>query len=300
MKIAMLTRSLVAGGTERQALMLAGELAARGHDCAVITFYASARDPRPAGVRIMELRKRGRWDLTGPGLRLIRALYGFEAEFLYSFLPVPNIVGTLVRRLFPRLKLVFGVRASDMRPIRYDVLSRLSYRAESFFARSADSIIVNSVAGCKQAIDRGMPMERIRMVRNGIDLEVFKPDNRASRRDWGWRCDAFVVGLIARWDPMKDHKTFARALAHAKVRVPRLAALIVGGVPEAARFELQALADGTHIHWIDWTNEIAEIYHAFDCAASARLGEKAARTCSPKRWPPASLASRPTSATIGY
>jgi glycosyltransferase involved in cell wall biosynthesis len=273
-KIAILTRSLVGGGTERQVAMLAGELAGRGHDCLVITFYSRAQDPRPAGVRIMDLRKRSRWDLVAPGLRLIRGLHGFHAEFLYAFLPVPNVVGVLIRWLFPQLNVIFGIRASDMQTVCYDGLSRLTYHAESFLARWAQGIIVNSAAGRVQAIHRGMPVKRIAIVRNGVDVDTFKPGDRANRRAWGWQYDAFLVGLVARWDPMKDHKTFVRALAHAKARVPKLAAVIVGGVPETARRELNALARGTNIHWVGWTNEIMTIYQSLDlCCLSSAWGE---------------------------
>ena len=77
MKVMFLIRSLEYGGAERQLALLARGLRTRGHDVSVAVFYPRgplAEELRSAGVRVVCLEKRGRWDLLGFFLRTARAL----------------------------------------------------------------------------------------------------------------------------------------------------------------------------------------------------------------------------------
>ncbi|HZT87371.1 MAG TPA: glycosyltransferase [Stellaceae bacterium] len=272
MNVALLTRSLVAGGAERQLLMLAAGLAARGHRCTILTFYVGSADPRPPpGVRVVTLRKRGRWDVLGFMLRLRRAVRESEADLLYAFLPVANLLSLLMGALHPSLKVVLGLRASDMDMRSYDRLSRFADQLEARFCRRADAVIVNSEAGCRHAVARGVPPRLLSLIRNGVDLDRFRPGASSLRAEFGIDEDTPLVGLVARWDPMKDHRGFARALGLLHRRRQRLAAVIVGDVPDAARAECEALAEGASIRWLPWRADIDLVYRALDvlCLSSA-------------------------------
>ena len=75
MKLVLFTRSLNAGGTERQMAMLALGLAGRGHDVAVVLLYGGGALEellRGSAVRVLAVGKRGRWDVAGPLCRLRR------------------------------------------------------------------------------------------------------------------------------------------------------------------------------------------------------------------------------------
>ncbi len=75
--------------------------------------------------------------------------------------------------------------------------------------------------------------DRVRLIADGIDLERFdRPvDKDAVRARFGLSADDVVVGIVARLDPVKDHRTLFRALALAHSREPALKLLIVGGGP---------------------------------------------------------------------
>jgi hypothetical protein len=110
MKIAFLTRATVGGGAERQLLLLAGGLAARGHDVRVLAFYGPTTTVD--GVRVVGLAKRGRWDIVGFFGRLIGALHKERPAILHAYLPAANVLAALVKPFVPGLKVVFGVRAA--------------------------------------------------------------------------------------------------------------------------------------------------------------------------------------------
>lgn len=217
MKILFLARSLGFGGAERQMTVLARSLAERGHEVAVALFYTEGpfvADLRAAGVPVIGLEKRGRWDLAGPVLRLIGELRRRRPEVLHGYLPTADILATLVRPFSPRTRLVFGIRASDMDLARYGRVERLTYAVEAWLSRFADLIISNSKAGLEAAWSRGFPPGRGVVIRNGVDTDRFRPDEGAweSRRArLGVGRETALIGIVGRRDPMKDHPTFLAA-----------------------------------------------------------------------------------------
>jgi glycosyltransferase involved in cell wall biosynthesis len=278
-KILLLTRSLKGGGAERQASVLAGGLAAAGHAVAIVPFYAPGADDRPPpGVRALSPAKRGRWDIVPFALRLIAILRAERPDVLHAYLPVANLLAALLRPFLPRTKLVWGLRASTMELEHYDWLSRLSFAVERRLAGCADLMIANAASVERDAVGRGYPAERIRVVPNGIDVARFAPDPaRAAQWRSRWRiaADDRVIGVVGRLDPMKDHDTFFEALARMAPRHTDLKAVIVGEGAGAWRDRLKQRAAACGIAdrlvWLGWQQDMAAIYGAFDllCLPSA-------------------------------
>jgi glycosyltransferase involved in cell wall biosynthesis len=270
-RIAFLTRSLVSGGAERQLSLLAKGLARRGHRCTILTFYGA---PTPIeGVHVVALEKRGRWDTIGWFGRLLAALRRERPDVLHGYLPVANVMASATRLAFPWMKIVYGVRASDMARDRYDRLSRVAYRLEAAISRAADLVIANSAAGRRHVIAMGMPAERTIVIRNGIDTEFFQRDEAAAiriRASLGIAPSQKLVGLVGRADPMKDHATFIRAFTLASHRAPDLRAAIVGSQisPKVAA------GNGPSIAMLGWRDDLPALYSAFDlCCLSSAFGE---------------------------
>jgi glycosyltransferase involved in cell wall biosynthesis len=89
-----------------------------------------------------------------------------------------------------------------------------------------DAIIVNSQNGRRYHDRIGYRPKQWINIPNGVDLERFRPrrDERAVLRDrLGLSANTAVIGLVARYHPMKDVKTFLHAASlfqqdHANVR----------------------------------------------------------------------------------
>ncbi len=282
MRILFLLRSLDYGGAERQLSLLAPGLARRGHDVGVAVFYAGGPLGRPledAGVRVVDLEKRGRWSMGRFVPRLIRLVRGFAPDILHGYLPVPNILCAALKPLLPRgARVVFGIRASNMDLSRYDRLSALSYRLERRMARFADLVICNSAAGLATAVDRGIPEARCRVIPNGVDTGHFRPDPDARRELRAeWRIDegGRLVGLVGRLDPMKGHEMFLEAAARLAGRRRDVRFLCVGGGPGDLRRALEAraarLGIGDRVIWAEARDDVARVYNALDLLVSASI-----------------------------
>jgi glycosyltransferase involved in cell wall biosynthesis len=275
----LFTRGLDVGGAERQLVALAIALHRRNIDVKVLTFYeggALSAELAAAAVPILSLRKRGRWDVVGFLARLVGVLRRERPQTLYSFLTVPNIVAAAVQPLAPRLRLVWGLRASRFEFTHYDTLARAAAALESLLSRVPDRIISNSFAGRQCAIERGFPASRIVVVPNGIDTDRFElraEGRRSHRVRWGVAANEVLIGIVARMDPMKDHATFLRAMARVAGSLADARFVCVGHGDRETLTRLQALAQdlciGGRTTWAGIQDDMAGIYSALDIVVSS-------------------------------
>jgi glycosyltransferase involved in cell wall biosynthesis len=276
MKVLLFVRDLGIGGSQRQLAVLAAGLARRGHDVTVAVLYTGGALEGllgESGVRLLSLGKSRRWDVVSPLARLRRLFVDELPDLVYAFLPTQTTLAGLLLPLRCKTKLVFALRAAGVQLDRYDALSALAYRTEAWLARRADLLIANARAVRSNAIERGLPAERIAVVPNGIDTDAMQPDaaaGRAMRRIWGIPEDAFVIGCVARLDPMKDHANLLAAAARCTREMADLRLVCIGSGPAAYRDELRALSNSLGLaDRVVWPGEIADVkaaYNAFDIA----------------------------------
>lgn len=283
-RVLFLIRSLGHGGAQRQLVALATALRHAGWDVAAACFYSGGafqRDLVQADVPVIDLRKRGRWDVAGFLWRLWRVFRENDPDVVHGYLTMGNLLALLARLARRRTRVVWGVRSAYMDRDRYDWMTRLTFGLTRRFARLADAIIVNSEAGATHHAALGYPAERIRVIPNGIDTRRFRFDAEGrvrKRRAWGIPDEAVLVGLVGRLDPMKDHPTFLKAAALLAKRDCRWRFVCVGGSADPAYAQaLHSLADRAGLRerltWTGPQDDMPAVYSALDVAASTSYGE---------------------------
>ncbi len=96
---------------------------------------------------------------------------------------------------------------------------------QAFVARRLDCVLTSSETSARQIVqDFGVRPERLRNVRNGLDTELFRPDERVPKREGELLC----VGRST--DPNKGIRTLIRALA--RVREPARLTLVDDDSPD--------------------------------------------------------------------
>nr|WHW29509.1 putative glycosyl transferase, group 1 [uncultured bacterium] len=278
-RVVLVARQLAHGGAERQVVALARELGARGVDVHLLVFYSGgAFDAElvAAGIALHCLDKQGRWDAAGFIWRFVSTLRRLEPSAVYSFLDVPNILAVLAWWFVWRPRLVWSIRAAGMEMHHYDWLNRSLPWVEARLSRWADLTIANSQAGAAWAVRRGFPRDRLCVVENGIDTRRFRPDaaGRARLRAlWGIPDGVCLVGLVARLDPMKDHKGFLHACAALRVVGDEVHFVCVGVGDKGYQGELVALAHRLGLEkrmvWAGSQADMAAVHSAIDIACSA-------------------------------
>jgi glycosyltransferase involved in cell wall biosynthesis len=281
LKVLFLERSLGRGGAQRQLVALAIGLVRRGHSVTVALFYDEGpliRDLLESGVRLQILGKRSRWDVIGFVRGILRLLNAERPDIVCTFLQVPNLVAATCKLLRPGLRLAWGVRASNVDLRRYDLLTGLSYRLETFGSRIANIVISNSRSGRNAVLAKGFQADKVVVIANGIDTERFQPDpsgRRRLREAWNIADTETLVGLIGRLDPMKDHRTFIRAAAQVSRRMPDVRFVCVGDEGPITFGELATEASlagvGGRMIWSAGRDDMAAVFSACDlvCSSSA-------------------------------
>ena len=280
--ILLLVRSLEAGGAERQLVELARGLQDRGRKVMVAVFYKKGpllHDLEKAGVPLIDLKKRGRWDLAGFLVRTARAVRKARPGVIYSFLGGANIIASLVRRIVPQARIVWSIRSSNMDLRRYDWLHGVAYWVECRLSRTADLIISNSHAGRDFAVAHGFPKDRIHIIPNGIDTDRFRPDHdlrQRQRAEWELSDGQIAVGVLARLDPMKGHGTFLEAAAQLARERPDMRFFVIGAGPEQGRLKRHAakLGLGNKLTFTGPSEAPEAALNALDiCCSPSEFGE---------------------------
>ncbi len=280
-RVVFVIRSLTIGGAGRQLIEIATGLAATGWAVDVVTFYPGGGlmpelDRR--GVRVRDLQKRGRWDLTA-FLRLARLLRRMDPPVVHAYSGEANLMVALLRPFLRGSRVVWGVRASDLSRSRQDWLSGVLGRANRWLARRVDLIICNSQAGMTMRIAEGYPRDRTVVVPNGIDVRRFAHDPRARdavRSAWDVEPDDILIGLVGRLDPVKGHDVLIRAIAPV-LPSSRARLVFVGDGPDGYRAEMDAIARATgvagRLTWAGPRTDMPAVYSAIDLLVSASHGE---------------------------
>ncbi|MDR4465257.1 MAG: glycosyltransferase [Nitrospira sp.] len=282
MHVLFLIRSLDRGGAERQLVVLARELHQRGHRVSVAVCYSGGAlegDLKDASVRIIPLDKRGRWDVAGFLVRLIRTVRSERPDLLYAY--IMDLMTVFVQPFLRSMKIVWSIRSSNMDYSRYDWLCGTSYALSCWFSKSADLIISNSYAGRQVRVADGYPSERTVVIPNGIDTKRFYPNGEARDRiriQWGVREDEFLIGLVGRLDPMKDHETFFQAAVLLLQKSNQVRFVCVGDGPAEYSAALQDRAKrlglSDRMMWVGGQSEMPHIYNALDLLVnSSSYGE---------------------------
>ncbi|MBS1808851.1 MAG: glycosyltransferase [Acidobacteria bacterium] len=271
------------GGAERQLVELAKGLASKGHQIEVLVFYGGGELEQcliDSNIRVYHLGKTARWDVIGFLFKCYQAIRSSNPQVLHSYLVTANTIAALLKPFLSQAQIVWGVRAGNMNLENYDWVARWSYRIESWFSPFADLIICNSESGREYAAAKGFPRKKMVVIPNGIDTTYFKPDpvtRLRGRAVWGISESDFLIGLVARLDPIKGHETFLRAAAkyvknHSKVRF-----ICVGDGPADYTKQLQqmslGLGLGNKVIWTGGQRDMVMVYNALDVMTSASYGE---------------------------
>ncbi|NPV76392.1 MAG: glycosyltransferase [Anaerolineae bacterium] len=277
-RVAFLIRSLEFGGAERQLVALVTRMDRQRFEPLALCFYPGGefeQEIKEAGVPLMALGKAGRWDWLRFFIRLVRKLKEIRPHIVHGYLETPNILSVLARPFLPGVRVVFGLRASDMELQHYPWAIRLPYHIQPRLARWADFCIANSDAGKAFWRSKGIPEEKIAVILNGIDTQKFSPNRSGAallRRRWGIPVGSQVVGAVGRLDPQKGCEVFIEAASILLLEKPEVYLIWVGDGSPAYREELFRLARSFGISerliWLGARPDVVDVYQTLDVFCS--------------------------------
>lgn len=115
--------------------------------------------------------------------------------------------------------------------------------AERGLVPASDSLVSVSHRTTRMGLDAGIGRpEHYTMIRSGIPLELFRPDDDArarTRAEWGFAADELVVGTVGRLSQQKNPRDFVELARRVRARGLRVRFLYVGDGPLRAEIQEQ-------------------------------------------------------------
>ena len=270
------------GGAERQLAQTAIGLAEKGHSITIYIFYGGyslEKELIHKNIRIHDLKKWGHWENIIVFVKLCYQVTKQTPDIFYSFLTISNIYAGILYFFCPSVRIVWGIRNSNYEKFG-NLLSRLSFKLEGLLSSLPHAIVCNSYAGLDGITKKGYPKNRSMVIPNGIDTKRFCPDQQirdSVRKELGVGKDEVLIGMVARWDPVKDHLTFFGGIKKLDQRINGFKVLCVGNGDQSylKKLQVQARREGIHglITWVDRNFDPCQYYRAIDILVSTSMSE---------------------------
>ncbi len=144
---------------------------------------------------------------------------------------------------------------------------------------ATDAIVVLSPQQRREIVERfgvSSPAKTF-VVPLALDLSPFEslPDRGPFRREMGFADDAFVVGIVGRLAPVKNHEMFLQAAGKAIRAIPNARFVVIGDGESAAA--LRSLADslglGASVRFAGLRTDLPQIYADLDVVALTSRNE---------------------------
>ena len=210
-------------------------------------------------------------------LSVVPVVSSFRPQLIVGWMDHGNLAASLASSSFiPQLPVFWNIQQSlqGLATERWSTaaLIRMGVR----LSRKPAAIIYNSRISAKQHEAFGYCDARTTVIPTGFDCQQFRPDPEARRQvraELGLAEDAIVIGLIARYHPMKDHAGFLKATGLVARSHPKVRFLLAGmGVTEHEPAFQKLMADHQlegRVLMLGEREDVPRITAALDIACSA-------------------------------
>ena len=182
------------------------------------------------GIPVLALNINGFFSLFPALIRLWNELVRERPDILQTWLYHADVLGFLIGRLAGVKSICWNIRGAKRDFREYGISTRLAVGLSKLFSRFTYAVITNSMAGRKYHQLIGYKPKKWLVIPNGIELDRFKPDEKArlylerelekageslthpigKDKSRNVLNNSRLVGLIARYSPIKDHTTFIK------------------------------------------------------------------------------------------
>jgi glycosyltransferase involved in cell wall biosynthesis len=214
-------------------------------------------------------------------LALAQQLRAMRPDVVVTWMYHANLIGGLAAKLAGGIPVVWNIRHTLLDPSRHKRLTRWSAQAGGWLSsRVPAAVVYVAHAAQKHHQANGFGCSRSLVIPNGFDVEQFAPDAAARgelRSELGLAGDCELIGMIGRFHPDKDHRTFMMAAAQAAAERSGVHFVLCGeGIDNnnaqlgeyVRHFDLAG-----RVHLLGTRPEIARVTAALDVAVNSSLNE---------------------------
>lgn len=224
--------------------------------------------------------RRGRLDIIC-FFRLVWRLWKIKPDVVHTWMYHADLLGGLAAKLAKVPTVIWGVRSADFLQADTGRSTRaVLFLCARFSAWLPDVVLYNSQKGADFHKTLRYKESHYIVVPNGIDLEKFRPDEQARfdvRKELGVSSTTPLVGLIGRYDPLKNHEGFIRAAICLHRIMPEVHFLMAGKDVDWSNQVLKAMIEdgklADYFHLLGSRSDIPRITAALDLASLVSWSE---------------------------
>lgn len=281
-RITHVISSLDIGGAEMvlTRLVLASDRRRFAHRVVSLMDLGPLAEPlRNAGIPLVALGMRDSWGAKVLALPRLLGVLRQGSDLVQTWMYHSNLLGGAAAAL-AGLPVVWCVRQVDLDNRIPRSTRAFAWLGGAVSGRVPARIVYNAASGRESHRQAGYADAWACVIPNGFDLDRFHrdPDARvAMRTELGIADSAPVVGLIGRFDPQKDHRTFFAAAALVARERPEVRFVLAGPGVEAGNPTLSAMIAehglAAACHLLGARSDVPRLLNAFDVACLSSRGE---------------------------
>jgi glycosyltransferase involved in cell wall biosynthesis len=217
-KIVHIIAALNIGGTEMMLYKLLSHMRKDRFENIIITLKEKgslSKDFESQNIRVYNVGGMGGILRISAFIKSVKILREINPDIIQGWLAHGNFVAQIASIFLP-------YRLSTLWNIRYTVLQKPETKRSTLFiikllsmlSSLPQKIIFNSKAGANDHIRMGYRRDKNCIIPNGFDTKLFAPsekNRRSVRLELNIPEEAILIGLIGRFDPLKDHCCFLKA-----------------------------------------------------------------------------------------
>jgi len=231
------------------------------------------------GITVYSLGMRRRLPNLTSILLLLSLLRNEKPHILQSWLYHADLLGVLAGKLTDT-SVVWNLRCAELLKKDHPRVLFWILRVLAVLSGTPEAVIVNSTAGRLAHERLGYKPVKWSLIPNGFDPDSFSPSQNARldiRKSLGVSEQAQLIGLVARFNPMKDHSNFLKAAGQLKKTRPDVHFVLVGKGVDERNSQLVDLINSLSlngcVHLLGERHDIPAITAALDIAASSSYSE---------------------------
>lgn len=214
--------------------------------------------------------------------RLTKLIRSERPAIIQGWMYHANLASLLVWALPFNFKIpiIWGIRHTVYDIAHEKRLTALSIKLCARFSNIPRKITYNSQVSAEKHFALGYKKDNAVIIPNGFDIERFVPDKQARfdvRAELGLAPDALLIGLVARYHPMKDHRNFLAAASLLVSRYPDVHFLLLGDnvTRDNAVLWEQVQVNGleNNVHLLGRREDVPRVTAALDIATSSSFAE---------------------------
>jgi len=214
-------------------------------------------------------------------LHLLRRLRRIKPDIVHSWMYHANLVGGSAARLTGIPVVIWSVYSSNLLPANANLLTKFTvYLCARLSSWLPDCVQYDSHKGKNYHKKIGYREHFSLVIPNGVDLNEFLPNKRTRlevRQEIGISPNAPLIGLVARFDPIKNHEGFIKAASYLHKQMPEVHFLMAGQSVDWSNKTLTKLIEAFNLsdvfHLLGHRSDIPRITAALDLACLTSWSE---------------------------